>query len=216
MMKRILKLASVLFFLFGILMPASAQDAENETFVRNLLRYLERSNWEASETGALERHLFAYEWQNLAGVDPEIVARALSYGKEHGINSPEDLAGIAHQISLSIREMLGLGLEPREALRMSTNAVRTIATERIGLRNTEEIPDLAQTFREQMRRQIAGAQQSSLRRQAQRRVSRPGRSDTWSPPTPEERAGGGSSSIPSGPGKPSGPASESSGGNGGR
>ncbi|MBN1685381.1 MAG: hypothetical protein JW852_01945 [Spirochaetales bacterium] len=214
-MKRLVKITPVVFLLFGILFRATAQETDGETFIQNLIRNLARANWEASETGALERHLLTYEWKNLTGVDPEIVAQALSYGRERGILAPEDLAEIARELSLNMREMSRLGLQPRDMVRAAMNAVRMVTTERT-VREGAQIPDLAEAFREQIRRQIAGAQQSSLRRQAQRRSAGPDKLDTWSPPTPEERASGGSSNVPSGPGKPSGPASEISDGNGGR
>ncbi len=214
-MKRTTKMRVVLLLLAGLLaQTAAAQDSGETLFARNLVQSLHRLNWEASEIGELERYLYQYEWKNLTGVDPSIVAQALSYGREHGLRLPEELAETAYQLSLGVSEMVRLGFKPREALRAVTAAVRTMTAERVATRTGEHSPDLSQTLREQLRRQITGSQESSLQRQATRRISRPDRSDTWTPPAPQEKPGEGEPNIPSGPGKPSG--SETSNGNGGR
>jgi len=211
----LMKIVSLLFLLGYVFVQAPAQDLEEESFVQNLLRYLTRSNWDAPDTGELERHLLTYEWKNLTGVDPGIVAQALRYGRERGISAAEDLADMAYQLSRSIKEMLTLGLEPREVLMASMNAVRVVTAGRLA-REGEETPGLAQTFEEQIRRQIQGVQQSALRRQAERRVLKPERTASWAPPTPEERASGGGSNLPTGAGNQSGLIPDSPGGNGGR
>ena len=198
-MEKAKKFTFLIAILVGFVITVAAQETGEERYVQNIIRVLERSNWETSEIGALERHLFAYEWKNLSGIDPDIVVQALSYGKDRGIDTPEDLAQMAYQLSLSIGEMLRLGLEPRDILRASLNAVRKIATVRLGYEG-EQIPDLAQTLREQIQLQRAGIQKVVLRRQAERRG--PGLS---SPAHPDERAGGGSPNLPSGPGNPPGP-----------
>ncbi len=216
-MKRRAKMAVVVLLLSGLITQmAVAEDAGANIFARNLIQSLQRYNWETSEIGELEHHLYTYEWKNLQGVDPLAVAQALSYGKEHGIHAAEELAEMAYQLSVSAGEMIRIGFEPRDVMMAATSVVRTMTNERVMSRTGEQTPDLAQTFREQLRRQINGTQESSLQRQAQQRVSRPERSDTWTPPAPEERPGGGRSNIPSGPGEPSGSAIEPPNGSGGR
>jgi hypothetical protein len=216
-MKKRTKMMMVLFVLAGMfIQTAAAEDAGVNAFAQNLIQSLERMNWEVSEVGELERHLYTYEWKNLQGVDPLIMAQVLSYSKERGIHAPDELAEMAYQLSLSAREMMRLGFESREIMRAATDVVRTIATERVTSRTGEQTPDLAGAFREQLRRQIDGSGESSLQRRAQQRVSRPERADTWTPPTPEERPGGGRQNVPSGPGESSGSATEPPSGNGGR
>ncbi len=202
-----MKTMLVLLILGSILVQAPAQDIEDQTFIQSLVRNLARYNWDVSETGALERYLYSYEWKNLNGADTELIAQALSYGKARGIEAPGDLAEIANQVALQTKEMLRLGLEPREIRRVCMNTIRTITTKRYAFENGQ-IPDMAQTFRDQISRQVAGAQESALRRQAERRVSQPEGADTWTPPTPEGRA--------SGPPRPGGPVADSPVGNGGR
>lgn len=216
-MKKRTKMILVFLLLAGMFIQATAaEDADVNAFAQNLVQSLQRFNWEASEVGELERNLYKYEWKNLQAVDPLVVAQVLSYGKKRGIHLPDELAEMAYQLSLSASEMMRLGFEPREVMRAVTDVVRAFATERVTSRTGEQSPDLTRAFREQLRRQMDGAGESSLQRQAQQRVSRPERADTWTPPAPEERPGGGRSNVPSGPGESSGSTSESSSGNGGR
>jgi hypothetical protein len=199
-----------------IIQISVAQDAGENTFAQNLVRTLERYGWETSETGELERHMRSYEWKNLQGVDPAAVAHALSYGKENGSFSADELAEMAYQLALSAGELIRLGFQPREVLLAATNAVRTMTVNRV--RTGEETANLPQTFREQLRRQINGTQESSLQRKTQRQISRPERPETWTPPSPGERQGNGRSDIPGGPGDSysSGSTTEPPMGNGGR
>lgn len=212
-MHRAMTIVLSLLLFAGILTQVTAQEAGEEAFVQTLFRHLERLNWEESETGALEKYLFTYEWKNLTGVDAEILAQSLSYGKERGIAAEGELVDMAYELSLNLKAMRGLSLQPREMLRASLNAVRA-AVERFG-QEKAELADFRQQFKEQIKRQVAGIQESSFRNQSERRQLKPGRSGTWSPPVPEERTGsvGGSGSDPPGP---AGSGSDSVGGNGGR
>lgn len=214
-MKRKTKITAVLLLLSGLIIHiAGAQDRGEDTFAQNLIRALERYGWETSEVGEMERYLYTYEWKNLQGVDPVTVAQALSYGKENGSFAAGDLAEMAFQLAKSAGELIRLGFQPREVMLAATNAVRTMTVNRVSSRTGEQTPDLAQTFREQLRRQINGTQESSMQRKAQRQVSRPERTGTWTPPAPEERLGGGRSNIPGGHGES--PVTDPPRGSGGR
>ena len=209
------KLTLALFLIMGILSYAGAQET-GDVFAHNIVRVLTRLGWSTSETGAFERWIYTYEWKNTTGADPEIVAAAVSYGKERGIDSPEDLAGIAYQLSMSMQEINRLGLEPREILRVSMNAVRAVSTARLESGKAVGEATLSRMLREQIRNQTERAGQSSLRRKTGQGVSGASRSDTWEPPSREDRNSGGSSNVPDGPPGPAGPGSDIFGGNGGR
>lgn len=210
MRQRIRTIGMILLILGVFTHITVAENTGTDMFAQNLIQSLERYNWETSEVGNLERYLYTYEWKNLQGVDPAAVAQALSYGKDHGNYTANELAEIAFQLSESAGEMIRLGFESRDIMLAATDVVRTMTNNRVTTRTGEQTPDLAQTITEQLRLQLKGTQESSLQQQTRSRVSRPERADTWTPPAQQGKPGGGTSNIPGGP------STESQNGNGGR
>ena len=208
-MKRLSVLLAALFLLTAA-GTAFAQADEGDVFVQNLVRELERRNWDASETGQLVRNLAMYEWKNLSGVDPEIVAFSLSYCRERGVDDPAERAALAWQLTERVREMKALGLESRDIAQTTLKGIRIATTTRNQLRAEEEAPDLAQQIREQVRREIGEAQGRALQRQMKKQVSGSESPNGWTPPGPGKVPG-----PARGDGANNGGAGTGAGGNGG-
>jgi hypothetical protein len=141
-----------------------------------------------------------YEWRNIEGADPEVVALALSYGKDQGIDDPAEQARLARQLAGELHETDAMGLTRRESARAVLDGMR---------RAGPLSPDFADRLKEQIRIEIREAEGKTIRSRNIKSDDRPDPPDSWSPPGPEERPGGGRTDIPSGPDNGPGPGPQS-------
>lgn len=185
-----------------------AQDEPSETFLRELERLMVQDGWETSEMGELNRYLHTYRYENLEGVDPEVVALALQYARgrnEESLDVPA-MAMIAAQVMNSAGEMAALGFENRTIAAAVLEGVREMFTLREQLQTGESSPETALQLKEQLRLQVKDCQNSELksRIRTRTRTSNPHDPEEWTPPGPGGIPGGNDTDGSPGPGPGSG------------
>jgi len=191
-----------------------SQEEPSDTFLRELERLMIRDGWNETQTGELTRYLHTYRYENLQGVDPEVVALALQYagsreGKSLGI--PE-MAVVASQVMNMAGEMASLGFETQDIGTAALNGVRFMLTNREQLKLGADSPETALQLQEQIRLQVRDSQSSELKSQIQdrTRTSNPHDPEEWAPSGPAGSPGG---NDPAGtPGAGSGTGVDGSGG----
>ena len=178
----------------------AGQEEETETFVRELVRSMERMGWQEDELTEIEQHLYTYRWEEMTGVNPETVAIALRYGQDKGsIGSSTELAAAALELAYVAREMKNLGLNDREITRTSLSGMRRLGNERERF-DTSGISSLREQIRGQMRSQIKRNQEVSLKSELQTRLNNPKDPELWAPAKPVPPPAGNDQNMPRGPG----------------
>ena len=164
------------FLLLTINGAVFAQVADEEPFIDSLRTSLHRQGWDSSETDALEKLLSSFPWNNTDGIDSDIIALALTYAKHNGVDSNEELAGVAYQLVDSVREMNAIGLTNRESAKAILNGLRMTGFDE---------PDLQHRIREQIQTQVNETGGAAVRQRVESRIEWQRRPSTWSPTTPK-------------------------------
>lgn len=118
MKKNLWIVAVVLVVLSGA--AAWAQDG----FAARLQVALRQLGWSEAEAGAVVRQ--QAEWRLAEQADPQAVALALAYADTQEEIGPQEQARLAVQAALMLREMDGLGIEQRVAVRTMLRATRQV------------------------------------------------------------------------------------------
>ena len=194
--------------------PAWSQDSEDDMFVRELIRTMERIGWSTLETGQLERQMQVYRWERLQGVDPEIVAMALQYGRDRVENdlTYQQTARLAQHLAFAAREMGSFGFDSRDVVRAVMNETRIMMEQQWRL--DEKSPELTEQTRDQIRQRIRSTEGDLLMEQLRTRT-RSGNlkgPDSW--PSPGPHGGTGNTDAP-GPHEPGGGSGSGPGGGSG-
>ena len=200
--------AMILTTIVLLVLPGAvwSQDAESGSFVRELVKEMERIGWSSSETGELERHMNTYRWEHLRGVDPEVMAIALQYAQEKTVDrlTARQMARLTLQLTYAAREMASFGFEGRQIARGIMNETRVMTEQQWRL--NESVPELSEQTRDQIRQRIRNTEGSLLmeRLRTRTRSSNPKDPDSWSDPGPGPggEPGGRNSSPPNGPNGP--------------
>ena len=189
----------------GLLMmsqPLLSQDSDDQLFMRELVRIMERNGWSTSETGQLERHMLVYKWERLKGVDPEIIALALQYGRDQSDKELnfQQTARLVQRLAYTAGEMVKLGFDGRDITRVVIDETRLMIEQRWRL--NENSPELSQQTRDQIRMQIMSAEGDRLKEQlrTRTRTSNPKSPDSWPSPGPHGETGKADPPNPQGPG----------------
>lgn len=163
--------AAVLFLFTAASGPAQAQDAE-ETFVRALQRFMEAEGWETAETGNLLRWLHTYRWENMTGVDPEVVGLALgALRRQQAQLSAEHTARLAFELAALVREMQTLGFERGQITRAAVNGVRAVLVNRERVRAGDDALDPGEAIKECLHEQLLLQERIRLQQQLRLRTN---------------------------------------------